>query len=240
MCPNLPKRGWKNNRPSNTHQNITYQDNRHRVKPHTVSYPKTQSTNGTIILILIIIGISVIIYTQYKPSIGGIESYVEGVTDEIKEGYEEVIEVAEEGYHELIDVTKAPPPLDPFPSIDELIQFLDRDNVSDVVYASDFKCGDFAEALVNRAQDAGYELKVASMWDSELDDFIQYVESLEYTTKSGTTTFTTTFSYGSGEGHALCRVIIDSSTYLIEPQNDMVFEILGTGYNVVYFGAVTK
>jgi len=133
-----------------------------------------------------------------------------------------------------------PDPLNPYESVDDLIMFLDNDNVSDVVYASDFKCGDFAEALVNRAHDAGYDLKVYSMFDSELENFIRYVETLEYVNVADGVTTITTFSYGLGAGHAVCKTEIGSVTYLIEPQDDMVVEIIEDGYGIVYFGEVTK
>lgn len=103
-----------------------------------------------------------------------------------------------------------------------------NDNVSDVIYASDFTCGDFAEALVGRAYNTGYDLKVYSMFDSDLDDFKRYVESLEYVRKVDGGTITTTFVYGYGSGHAVCKAEIGSDTYLIEPQRAR------------YFGEVTK
>lgn len=133
-----------------------------------------------------------------------------------------------------------PEPLKPFESVDDLIRFLDNDNVSDVVYASDFTCGDFAEALVNRAHDAGYDLNVYSMFDSELDDFKRYVETREFVTVEEGVTTITTFSYGFGSGHAVCETEIDTVVYVIEPQNDMVFEVIEDGYDIVYFGEVTK
>lgn len=131
-------------------------------------------------------------------------------------------------------------PLNPFVSVDDLVRFLDNDNVSDVIYVSSFTCGDFAQALVNRAHDAGYDLRVYSMWDSELDDFKQYVESLEYVQNIEGGTLTTTFVYGFGSGHAICKTEIDSMTYVMEPQNDMVFRVIDDGYEIVYFGEVTK
>ncbi len=133
-----------------------------------------------------------------------------------------------------------PEPLKPFVSVNDLIRFLDNDNVSDVVYASDFKCGDFAEALVDRARNAGYDLKVYSMFGLELDGFIRHVESLEYVKVEGGVTTTITFRYGLGVGHAICKTKIGSETYLIEPQDDQIHRIVGSGYEIVYFGEVTK
>ena len=133
-----------------------------------------------------------------------------------------------------------PEPLKPFVSVNDLIRFLDNDNVSDVVYASDFKCGDFAEALADRAHNAVYDLKVYSMFGLELDGFIQHVESLDYVKVEDGVTTTTTFRYGLGVGHAICKTKIGSETYLIEPQDDQIHRIVGSGYEIVYFGEVTK
>jgi len=78
------------------------------------------------------------------------------------------------------------------------------------------------------------------MFDSELDDFVRYIESREYVTEIEGGTSTTTFTYGFGSGHAICETEIDSVVYLIEPQNDMIVEVIEEGYNLVYFGEVTK
>jgi len=141
---------------------------------------------------------------------------------------------------EIVSTEDPPVPLNPFVSVDDIIRFLDNDNVSDVVYASDFKCGDFAEALVGRAYNAGYDMEVYSMFGSELDDFTQYVESLEYVKVEDGVTTTTSFIYGLGAGHAICKTKIGSVVYLVEPQDDMVIEIIEDGYDIVYFGEVTK
>ncbi|MCK4415507.1 MAG: hypothetical protein KAY32_18370 [Candidatus Eisenbacteria sp.] len=79
-----------------------------------------------------------------------------------------------------------------------------------------------------------------SMFGSELGDFIRYVESLEYVRIKDGVTIITTFSYGLGGGHAICKTWIGSKIYLIEPQDDMVFEVIGNGCEIVYFGEVTK
>lgn len=130
--------------------------------------------------------------------------------------------------------------LESFSSIDELIIFLNNDNISDKIYNSNFKCGDFADALVTRAHDLGYDMKVYSMFNSELDVFTKYVESLRYVKADSGVTITTTFNYGLGVGHAICKTKINSETYLIEPQNDMVFKVRDFGYDLIYFGEVTK
>lgn len=140
--------------------------------------------------------------------------------------------------YEIITVSR--PPLKEFTSVNDLIGFLDDDGISDVIYETDFTCGDFAEALVDSADYAGYRIDVYSMWDSELEKFKQYVESLEYTEKITGGTRTTTFSYGYGSGHAVCKAEIGSDTYIIEPQSDMIFRIIGSGYEIIYFGEVTK
>jgi hypothetical protein len=78
------------------------------------------------------------------------------------------------------------------------------------------------------------------MFDSELDEFERYIESLEYVTEIEGGTLTTTFTYGQGSGHAICETEINSVLYLIEPQNDMVIKKIEEGYELVYFGEVTK
>jgi len=78
------------------------------------------------------------------------------------------------------------------------------------------------------------------MFDSELDDFKRYVESLEFIQTVDGGTITTTFSYGLGSGHAVCITEIGLDTYLIEPQNDMIHRVVDSGYEIIYFGEVTK
>ena len=70
------------------------------------------------------------------------------------------------------------------------------------------------------------------MFDLELRDFIRYVESLEYVTEIEGGTRITTFTYGSGSGHAVCKTEIGSNIYIIEPQDDMIYKKLGNAVRV--------
>lgn len=97
MCPGLPKRSWA------SWKNIQMRPRTHAPsrkidskKFQKVSSLKTRSIKGKIILLLVIIGISSIIYVQYKPSIYDLQKYTEKFGEAIEKGYQELKGAAEE------------------------------------------------------------------------------------------------------------------------------------------------
>ena len=97
MCPGLPERSWESRRRIQIHPNVrTHTRKIDTKKPQKIPSPKTRSINGKIILLLIIIGISSLVYIQYKPSMYDLQKYTEEVGEAIEKGYQELKEVAKE------------------------------------------------------------------------------------------------------------------------------------------------
>lgn len=212
---------------------------------HKKTKKRTRSILG-ICFLLVIVGIACGAYVQYGQSMDGLGTHVRGFWEGAECKYREILGGIGEMFRNLIPEPE-PEPLKPFTSVDDLIRFLDDDNVSDVVYASDFVCGDFARALENRAHDAGYDLEYHSMFGWELDSFKIYVKTLRYVRVVDGVETITTFSYGTsvidpGYGHAVCKTEIGPESYLVEPQSDQVYRIVDSdwGYEIVHFGEVTK
>ena len=130
-----------------------------------------------------------------------------------------------------------------FDSVDELITFLDDDNVSDIEWTEDFVCADFTDALNEHAEAAGYNtLRYRGMDGDELKKYSDAVATISFTieTPQGSTTWYYSDLDLSGDGHAVCETNIGNMTIIIEPQTDMIFELKDEEFIVLYKGEITK
>jgi len=130
-----------------------------------------------------------------------------------------------------------------FESIDDLIHFLDTDNVSDIEWTEAFVCADFTDALIERAKDAGYNtLRYRGMSGDELKKYSDAIATISHTieTPRGSRTWYYTGLALSGNGHAVCETTIENMTIIIEPQTDMIFELKDEKFIVLYKGEITK
>jgi len=127
-----------------------------------------------------------------------------------------------------------------FESVEELISFLDEDNVSDIEWTEDFVCADFTDLLIERAEASGYNtLLYRGMEGVELNNYSEVMATISYTSPYGRTWQSLGLRL-SGAGHAICETKIGSRTILIEPQSDMLFELVNEVYTVLYKGEMTK
>jgi len=130
-----------------------------------------------------------------------------------------------------------------FESIEDLITFLDADNVSDIEWTVAFVCADFTDALIERAEVAGYNtLRYRGMSGDELKKYSDAIATISYTveTPRGSRTWYYTGLALSGNGHAVCETTIENTTIIIEPQTDMIFELEDEIFIVLYKGEITK
>lgn len=127
-----------------------------------------------------------------------------------------------------------------FESVDELQIFLDADNVSDIEWTEDFVCADFTDLLIERAEAEGYNTFLSrGMEGVELNSFSEVMDTVSYTSPYGRTWKSGGLRL-SGAGHAVCETTIGNKTIVIEPQNDMIFELSNSLYTVLYKGEITK
>jgi len=130
-----------------------------------------------------------------------------------------------------------------FKSLDELIIFLDNDNVSDIPWTEDFVCADFTETLIKRARKQGYNtLSIKTMIGDELKRYSDVIATISHSvnTPRGTTTWYYTDLDLSGAGHAICETNIGNIKIVIEPQTDMIFKLDKGEFIVLYKGEITK
>jgi len=127
-----------------------------------------------------------------------------------------------------------------FESVDELIIFLDADNVSDIEWTEDFVCADFTDTLIERAVAAGYNtLLYRGMEGVELNRYSDVMATVSFTSPYGRTWRSLGLKL-SGAGHAVCETTVCNLTIIIEPQNDMIFKLSNGHYTVLYKGEITK
>jgi len=97
MCPGLPKRDWESRRRIKIRSSVrTHARKKDSIKPQKAPSPTTRPIKGKTILLLIIIGISGLLYIQSKPSMYDLQKYTEKIGEAIEKGYQELMEAAEE------------------------------------------------------------------------------------------------------------------------------------------------
>lgn len=224
LCPNLPKRGWKQ-------KPTKYVAQRKYKKRSQYKRTKPIKSNRSLLYLLLVacIAISVIYFLQN-----------EDFMNTVNEVYNEISNATSNILKTTQDVTE---PQKYFESLDELIMFLDNDNVSDIPWTEDFVCADFAETLIKRARKQGYNtLSTKSMDGDELQRYSDVIVTISHSveTPEGTTTWYYTGLELSGAGHAVCETTIGNATIVIEPQTDMIFELKDADFIVLYKGEITK
>jgi len=129
-----------------------------------------------------------------------------------------------------------------FGSVDELISFLDEDGVNEFDWIKDcYMCGEFTNSLIKRAEYAGYNtFSCRIMEGDDLQRYSDVMANVSYTSPYGITWQHSGGLELSGAGHAVCETTIGNKTIIIEPQNDMIFELLNGIYSVLYKGEITK
>jgi len=131
-----------------------------------------------------------------------------------------------------------------FESVEELQSFLDADNVSGIEWTEDFVCADFTDLLIERVEDTGYNtLLYRGIYGVDLYTFSEVMDTVSYTSPYGRTWESGGLDLSDldpGGGHAVCETTIGNKTIIIEPQNDMIFELSEGVYTVLYKGEITK
>ena len=229
LCPNLPTRRWRQ-KPfisSPPHYNETR--NIRRTPSRVSSNNQARRGNQNRVLVYLVIFVSITAFAMYMSQPGAEQTTIGEQTTS----------------NETIGQDDVPVPTPPtkvyFSSLDELALFLDNDNISDIEWVEDvFMCGDFTQNLIDRADAAGYNtLQYRSMEGNELQSYSDVMATVSYTSPYGRTWRSLGLGL-SGAGHAVCETTIGNKTVLIEPQNDMIFELSRGIFTVLYKGSITK
>jgi len=238
LCPNLPKRRW---RPSQSQKIFQPIKSTSRIATHRSSKPSRPINRSRSLLYFVIIACvaALALYTYQN----GVENTLDDISNIASNVMQQVKETTGNLTQTIQNVSK-PVNRVYFESVDALVSFLDADNVSDIEWTEDFVCADFTDLLIKRAEAAGYNtILYRGMYGIDLYSFSEVMDNVSYTNPYGRTWGSggLDLSYlGPGGGHAVCETTIGNKTILIEPQNDMIFELANGVYTVLYKGEITK
>jgi len=128
---------------------------------------------------------------------------------------------------------------DVFKSVNELIGYLRKDDLSDVEWTADYTCDAFAKDFIEMSESKGYYIfTYYALWGDELDAYEDAVNSIEVVKTYPWGTETRSYTMGIGLGHAVCRTTVDGIDVIVDPQIDMI--LAADNFTVLYEGEITQ
>ena len=126
-----------------------------------------------------------------------------------------------------------------FTSLQELIDYLIVDDLSDKEWTSTYTCDNFAKDFIHLAETKYcYSFNYLALWLDELDKYIESVESISVIEKLPYGTETRWYQMGFGAGHAVIKTTINGTELIIDPQTDIVMN--AKNYTVLYEGEIVQ
>jgi len=128
-----------------------------------------------------------------------------------------------------------------FGSVDELIDFLVKDDLNNEEWTSNYTCVEFAEDFIERAEAKGYYCFTQyDLFDDELVKFNKAIESIKVTKTYpwGTETRWYFTFYIPSVGHAVVKTTINGMDVIVDPQTDIILSY--PDFKVLYEGEITQ
>ena len=130
---------------------------------------------------------------------------------------------------------------DTFNSTQGLIEYLQRDSLSDREWTAKYTCDNFAKDFIVRAEEKNYYcFRYHVLQNDNLIKFNSAVAGIRVTKQVPDGFETRSYSvapFVSGVGHAVVKVTVGGAELLVDPQTDVV---LTSNFEVVYKGEITE